>query len=203
MSTGVVILAAGESVRMDEPKQLLVYRGQTLLRHAVDTALSLPDAPVVVVLGAHVARLRQHLDGAPVIVAENPDWREGMGGSLRTGLSALLAAHPKISAVLFLVCDQPLVSPATLGNLIATHQRSGQAIVASEYEGALGVPALFARSLFPELLALSGAGGAQKVIQAHRQQALGVPFPEGSVDIDTPADYSQLRQYSTPAPTEK
>jgi len=192
MSTGVVILAAGESARMGEPKQLLAYRGKTLLRHTIDTALSLDGAAVVVVLGAHAAQIRAQLDDQRVLVAENPDWRNGMGGSLRTGLSALLAARPDVSAAIFLLCDQPLFSSDALGNLIATHERTGSAIVASEYGGALGVPALFARSMFPELLALKGDVGARQIIRAHRDQATGVPFQDGAVDIDTPADYARL-----------
>jgi molybdenum cofactor cytidylyltransferase len=197
MSTGIVILAAGESARMGEPKQLLAYRGKTLLRHTIDIAHSvarilLSASPIVVVLGARAGNLREQIDDADVIVAENPDWREGMGTSLRVGLNALLAAHPSIPAVIFLVCDQPLLTADTLGNLITTHERTGSAIVASEYGGALGVPALFARSMFPELLALKGDVGARQIIRAHRDQATGVPFQDGAVDIDTPADYARL-----------
>jgi molybdenum cofactor cytidylyltransferase len=204
MSTGIVILAAGESARMGEPKQLLAYRGKTLLHHAIDTALSLPGAPVVVVLGAHAAQIRAQLDEPRVLAAENPEWRDGMGGSLRAGLSALLAAHPGISAAIFLLCDQPLVSTTTLSNLVATQERTGHAIVASEYDGALGVPALFGRELFPELLALHGADGARQIIGTHRDQTIGVPFDDGAIDIDTPADYDRLRNslsdLSTPTP---
>ena len=197
MNTGIIILAAGESARMGEPKQLLPFRGKPMLRHAIDTALSISGAPVVVVLGAHAAQIRARLDEPCAIIAENTDWRDGMGSSLRVGLSTLVAAHPGISAVLFLVCDQPLLSATTLGILIATHQRSGRAIVASEYGGALGVPALFARSMFPELLAMDGAEGARQIIQAHRDQAVGGPCPDGAVDLDTPADYAPFSEQST------
>lgn len=197
MNTGIVILAAGESARMGEPKQLLPFRGKPMLQHTIDTALSISGAPVVVVLGAHAAQIRAQLDEPCAIIAENSDWRDGMGSSLRVGLSTLLAASPGIFAVLFLVCDQPLLSATTLGILIATHQQSGRAIVASEYGGALGVPALFARSMFPELLAMDGAGGARQIIQAHRDQAVGVPFPDGAVDLDTPADYAPFSEQST------
>lgn len=192
MSTGIIILAAGESSRMGEPKQLLPYRGTTLLHHAIATALSLEGAPVVVVLGAHADKIRAQLDEARVLIAENPGWHEGMGGSLRTGLRALLDAHPEISAVIFLLCDQPLLTPATLENLIATHGHTGSAIVASEYNGTLGVPALFTRIFFPDLLALDGADGARQILWTHRAHAIGVPFSEGATDIDTPADYARL-----------
>ena len=195
-STGIVILAAGESARMGEPKQLLMFRGKTLLHHTIDTALSISGAPVVVVLGAHAAQIRTRLDATCVLVEENSDWRDGMGGSVSTGLRVLLTAHPAISAVIFLVCDQPFLSATTLGVLIATHQQSGRAIIASEYSGALGVPALFARTMFPELLALEGNEGARQLIHAHRDQVVGIPFPDGSVDLDTPADYAAFSENS-------
>lgn len=192
MSTGIIILAAGESARMGSPKQLLDYHGKTLLRHTIDTALSLRGAPVVVVLGANAGKIRPTLTGLPVLVAENAGWREGMSSSVRTGLHALLAAHPSISAALFLLCDQPLLSPKTLRDLAAAHGRTGRAIVASDYDGVLGVPALFDHSLFPDLLALEGPGGAKQVISIYRNDAIGVPFDDGAVDIDTPADYACL-----------
>jgi molybdenum cofactor cytidylyltransferase len=192
MSTGIIILAAGGSERMGEPKQLLPFHDTTLLRHAVETAKAVPDAPVVVVLGAHLDALREHLAGTGVIIAENPDWRTGMGRSIVAGLSAMMATHPDVSSVIFMLCDQPLLSAETLDALIAGHRESGRALVASEYRGALGVPALFARSMFPELLTLAGTSGAQPMIEANRNQALAVPFPDGALDIDTPADYAQL-----------
>lgn len=201
MSTGIVILAAGESARMGEPKQLLPYRGTTLLQHSINTALSVQGATVVVVLGAHAAEIRAELDDPSVLVTVNPDWADGMGSSLRAGMRALLGAQPDVSAAIFLLCDQPRVSTPTLGNLISTHERTGFAIVASEYDGILGVPALFAREMFQQLLALRGSEGARQIIRAHRDEAIGVSFQDGAVDIDTPADYAQLcNELPTPIP---
>lgn len=201
MSTGIVILAAGESARMGEPKQLLPYRGTTLLQHSINTALSVQGATVVVVLGAHAAQIRAELDDPRVLVTVNPDWADGMGSSLRTGLRALLGAQPDVSAAIFLLCDQPRVSTITLDNLVSTHERTGFAIVASEYDGILGVPALFAREMFQQLLALRGSEGARQIIRGHRDEAIGVTFQDGAVDIDTPADYAQLRnELPTPTP---
>lgn len=200
MSIGIVILAAGESARMGEPKQLLPFRDTTLLRHAVETAHSIPGAPVIVVLGAHADQIRAELGESSAIVVENSRWPDGMGGSLREGLTTLLAAHSEISAAIFLVCDQPLLSATTLSSLVAAYQNTGSAIVASEYGGTLGVPALFARELFPELLALSGSEGARQIIHAHCDRTTSVPFPEGTIDLDTPTDYAAFREnfISTP-----
>lgn len=200
MSTGIVILAAGESARMGTPKQLLPCHGTTLLQHTIATACALPGSAVVVVLGAEAGKIRAQVEDSRVHFVENPEWCEGMGGSLRTGLQALLTVDPALSAVIFLVCDQPLLTVATLRTLLATHEQSGCAIVASDYGETLGVPALFASSLLPELLALRGTDGARQIIKAHRANAVGIPFPGGAVDLDTPADYTAFRDHPTPIP---
>lgn len=192
MKIGVVILAAGESARMGEPKQLLVHGGMILLKSAIATARAISTEPVIVVLGAHSEKIQLHLENEEVHVAENRDWRDGMGSSLKAGLNSLLAIAPSADAVVFLVCDQPLLSRETLEEIVAAHERTGSPIVAAEYGGTLGVPALFSRALFPELLALSGAEGARRIIQAHRSEVVAVPFPDGAIDLDTPADYSDF-----------
>ncbi len=193
MKTGIIILAAGESSRMGQPKQLLMHRGRTLLDHAVATAHALSCAPVAVVLGAHAERIRPRLREPRVIVAENPAWREGMGGSLSTGMRALTAAHPALSAVIVMLCDQPFVTAETLRALVAAHLREDAGIVASEYGDSLGVPALFTRAMFAELLALDGDEGARSVIRAHREHVATVAVPDGAFDVDTPGDYARLR----------
>ncbi len=194
-SLGIVLLAAGESARMGEPKQLLVYQGKTLLRHAVETALALPETPVVVVLGAHAEIIRSELDGLPVQIAENPEWRSGMGASLRAGLNGLLAACPQTAAALFLLCDQPYITPELLRRLEQAW-RQGANLAACRYETRLGVPALFDAALFPELLALEGAEGARQVLARHAAEAFAFPFPEGAIDVDRPEDYAALLRQS-------
>lgn len=179
---------------MGEPKQLLRYRGKTLIGHAISTALTLDDACIVVVLGAHAGKIRMELRSAPVVVAENPEWRKGMGGSVRTGLRALLDRQPESDAVIILLCDQPLVSAETLRGLIEANHRTGGAIVACDYGDTLGVPAFFTRGLFADLLALECAEGARKIFSAHGAEVITVPFPGGALDIDTPADYARLKK---------
>lgn len=176
---------------MGQPKQLLYYRGKTLLRHTIETAQALPDAPVVVVLGAHVAQILPELNGLHVFVAENADWHEGMGTSLRVGLNNLLTLYPETRAALFLLCDQPHVSPGLVQDLVRAW-RQGVKIAACAYAERLGVPAIFDASLFPELLALRGAEGAKPLLKRYAPQAVAIPFPEGQVDVDTPDDYASL-----------
>ena len=123
-----------------------------------------------------------------------------MASSVRTGLEALLT-EDGLEAVLFMVCDQLLVTPDILNSLVHAFEAGNHLIVASEYDGEIGVPALFGRTLFPELLALSGPEGARKVIHRHRSETLLIAFPGGTLDIDTPTDLtraSQTLQNSTP-----
>ncbi len=197
MKTGIVILAAGESARMGEAKQLLDFHGKTLLQHAIDTALAIPDARIAVVLGARADRIRNQCDRSPVLVVENPDWKTGMGSSVSSGLRGVLDDTPEIDGIIFLTCDQPHLTPSILTKLISARMDSACTIAAAEYDDSLGVPALFDKSLFPELLALDGASGARQVIRKHRDQAVAVPFPKGSIDIDTPSDYARLREPET------
>jgi molybdenum cofactor cytidylyltransferase len=189
---GIVILAAGGSSRLGQPKQLLLYRGKTLLRHTVDTALAVESAPVIVVLGAYAETIRAELAGLDVALIENSAWSEGMGSSVRVGLEALLAMHVEIGAVLFLLCDQPLLKVEMLRRLIERHREDGCAIAASEYGDALGAPALFDKRLFPELLTLPDAAGAKQIIERHREDAVVIPFAGGVIDIDTADDYKRL-----------
>jgi molybdenum cofactor cytidylyltransferase len=189
---GLVILAAGASTRLGRPKQLLPYRGRSLLRHAAETAAGSTCRPILVVLGAHAAALAGELSDLPVRAVENPRWPRGMGTSLRAGLEALEAVGPEVGAVVFTLCDQPRLSSATIDSLVRAHRDSGRLIVASEYGGVLGVPALFDRALFGEILALQEASGAKAIIAKRRPDVCGVPFPEGAVDIDTLQDYEQL-----------
>jgi molybdenum cofactor cytidylyltransferase len=199
-----IVLAAGGSTRLGRPKQLLDYRGTTLLRHSVSQALASRCHPVIVVLGADEERCRQELDGLDVHVALNPDWAEGMGSSIRVGVAALDAVAPETEAVLLMLCDQPLVTGARLDELVRRFAETGPpgATVASEYGGQPGVPALFPRARFGELARLDGAGGAKRLLRGDPSAPLvTVPCPEAVVDVDTAADYEALSQSASPAPS--
>ncbi|MEP6754327.1 MAG: nucleotidyltransferase family protein [Chthonomonadales bacterium] len=190
--TGIVILAAGESARMGQPKQLLPYNGRSLLRHATETALDVANSAVVVVLGAFADQIEPELAGLSITIAHNADWSTGMGGSLRCGLQELLRIEPGCDRVLFMLCDQPHLSTAHLELLIQSGNGQLERIVASEYSGDPGVPALCGKSYFSELLALDGSGGAKQLFKAHREHVVTVPFPDGDIDIDTLQDFAKL-----------
>jgi CTP:molybdopterin cytidylyltransferase MocA len=118
-----IVLAAGASTRLGEgrSKQLLLYRGRTLLRHSVEQALASSCRPVIVVLGAEVERCQRELAGLDVQVAVNPSWADGMGSSIRAGMTALASAAPGARGVVIMLCDQPLVTAAFIDRLAARY----------------------------------------------------------------------------------
>jgi molybdenum cofactor cytidylyltransferase len=194
---GIIVLAAGESSRMGEPKQLLRVAGETLLGRTVRAALETPCRPVVVVLGARADAVRDAVAAAEVRVVVNQVWAEGLSSSIRCGLRAL-AAIDEIGAAILLLCDQPFVTSEVIMRLVAAYHAQQTLLVAAEYEAAgeqtRGVPALFARRLFPELLALRGAEGARRLIRRHIAEATLVAVPEAAFDVDTPANYLAVSQ---------
>jgi len=191
-ASALMILAAGASTRLGRPKQLLPFRGRSLLRHAAETALASSCRPVVVVLGAFAGRLSGELSGLPVTVALNPQWNEGLSSSIRAGLKALPPEGAGPNALLIMLCDQPLISAQFLDRLVAVHLSGGSGIVAAEYGGEGGVPALFSRAYFPELAALRGSRGAKPIIVKYAKHAQRIPLPEAALDIDRQEDIECL-----------
>ena len=192
MKVGAVILAAGSSSRMGSPKQTLQFEGNSLLRRAALAALSAGCGPVVVVTGAHAELCRRELDGLDVREAFNASWESGMASSVRAGIEGLISMDAGVAAAVLLLCDQPHVTSHVISSLIAAHHASGRPVIASRYGGSFGVPALFSRTLFTELTQLEGMAGAKEVIKRHASEAHFLPFGEGSVDVDTPDDFSRL-----------
>ena len=188
---GVLVLAAGESTRMGRPKQLLPYRGSTLLRHAAETALATRLGPVLVVLGAEAERCRKALGELAIRTVINPDWPQGMGSSIRIGVEELERLLPPVGGVLILLHDQPAIPAERLQELVEA-RRAEDLIVAAGYGEVVGVPAYFRRDLFEELRALDGAAGARKIIEAHRSHVRRFELPEARFDIDTPVDFERV-----------
>jgi molybdenum cofactor cytidylyltransferase len=192
-TVGLIILAAGASTRMGTPKQLLPYRERSFIRYITEVAIASACQPIAVVLGANVERIKPEISQLPVQIVENQQWAEGMSTSIRVGLEALLAMNPNLDAVAIALCDQPFVSFPILDRIVEAYHLTGKPIIASEYSGTLGVPALFNRTLFSELMTLKSTEGAKKLIKKHIHQVFSVPFAEGAIDIDTPKDYEQLQ----------
>jgi molybdenum cofactor cytidylyltransferase len=191
-SVGAIILAAGRSSRFGQAKQLLPFQGESLVRHAVRSTIDGGCASVSVVVGGARDRIEIELRETPAFIVENREWQQGLGTSIRCGLRHQLKSRPELDAVVLLVCDQPFVDANTITALITQWENSRKAIVACRYADTLGVPALFDRACFEELLALPDKSGAKTLIESRNGCVAQVEFEKGAIDIDTPADFHRL-----------
>jgi CTP:molybdopterin cytidylyltransferase MocA len=175
MRVAAVILAAGASTRLGEPKQLAMLGGERLLERAVRVAVEAGCTPVVVVLGAEAERILAECDFRTADVVINEAWREGMAASIRAGVAAIAGV---CDAAVVMTCDQPAVTADHLRKLAAT---CGEVPAASAYAGRKGVPACFAAGHFAELMNLHGDAGARSLLES----AQAVDLESGELDIDT------------------
>jgi len=185
-----LLLAAGESARMGRPKQLLTYKNKTLLQHAAETALGI--TPVTIVLGANHEAHLQAINQLPVDYVINKNWQSGMGRSLKAGLTHCINNNPQLEAVIVMVCDQPLITRQHLEDLIAQHNTTTSNIIATEYALTLGVPALFKRDIFAQLLTIDDSHGAKKIITRNHNHVTSICFQNGAIDLDTEQDYQNF-----------
>lgn len=190
--TGLVILAAGESSRLGEPKQKLLYNGKTLLEQAVETGINSCCRPIIIILGAFVEEIQLNKEERPIFIYYNPQWKEGMASSVRLGIRMLQETEPMVTEAIIMVCDQPYVNSELLNDLINTKTTTGKDVVASSYNNTLGVPVLFDKKLFPELMSLEGNAGAKQLLIERKDSLVVLPFPLGGIDIDTQNDYKNL-----------
>ena len=194
LQIGLVLLAAGESRRLGKPKQLLKFNKKTLLRHSAETALASRYSPVCVVLGAKADEIKAEIADLPLEIVINENWQSGMSSSLKTGLKKLLEIAPNLSAIVVQLCDQPLINSMMLNRLAETYQKTHAPVVASEYAGTIGVPALFDCSIFDEILNLSADKGAQQIIKKYLAKVEKISIPEAEVDVDTKEDYEKIQR---------
>ena len=194
MRVAAVVLAAGGSTRFGKPKQLALFQGETFIRRIVAAAIKANCAPVVVVTGEDSVQVDLELSGLGVSIAANPHWQSGLGSSIGVGVRHAMNLAPDLDAALLLTCDQPFVNAAVLTQLMQLRLTTAKPIIASAYARTIGVPALFDRSCFPDLLRLKGDSGAKGIILARPHDVASFDFPVGEIDIDTAADYEKLDQ---------
>ncbi len=192
---GGILLAAGASTRLGQPKQLLEFSGETLIKRAARALISSQCDPVVVVVGAQYDEVIQELQGLAVNLADNTDWQAGMSSSISVGLEALLSLRADIDGVVVALCDQPFVSSRSIDKLINAFGQNPSSIVSASYNDINGVPALFAANMFPELRALTGDKGARSMIRNCRD-VTAVDMPEASFDIDTVDDVRRADDFN-------
>ena len=181
-SIQVLVLAAGAGTRFGSPKQLAAVNGVPMLRLALDRALSLAGAQVSVVLGAHAGEIAPVLGRLAVNVVVNRQWQEGMSSSIRAGVASVPGS---VGGVLLLLADQVGVSEGDLQRLCDAWRRNPGSIVAAQYGGGHGVPALFPRGQYALLLSLRGERGARALLRGGGLGIIGVQMPSAARDIDT------------------
>lgn len=189
---GVVILAAGSSSRLGRPKQLVEFQNKPLLQHMIDIVAPFHFNPSVLVLGANADQIRQATDLNSVTVLSNESWPEGIASSIRLGVSESMKLNESLESILFLLSDQPFVTTELIEELIQKHVEDNQRITACSYKNNIGVPAIFGKSFFTQLMDLKGDVGAKKIIAQNPEQVDSVVFEDGSFDVDTEEDYKEL-----------
>jgi molybdenum cofactor cytidylyltransferase len=186
-----IILAAGESKRFGDSKQLLDWNGKSFVRHIAETALSAGLEPVVVVTGFDAARIESALAGLNVKLAHNPDYQQGQSTSIKKGIEALPA---NIGSAVFLLADQPQIPVEVIRALVDSHTRGMQAILAPlVMEERRANPVLFDRATFPDLLNLKGDVGGRAIFDKHHVEYLFWYDEALLFDVDTREDYERLK----------
>jgi molybdenum cofactor cytidylyltransferase len=192
MRLSILILAAGNSSRLGYPKQLIEFEGQTLIERITEIALTVSE-DILIILGGNADMIKPKLERFEDTVSTvfNPDWQQGMGTSIRVGVEKLA---DKSDLILILLSDQPFISKVLLQNMMQVFANSQNPIVSCVYKKALGVPMLFDKTMFPELLNLNGERGAKSFLSHYKNSISMVDFPQGVFDIDTIEDVEKLKR---------
>ncbi len=195
----VVLLAAGGSRRLGEPKQLLDVAAEPLARRAARTALATDPSQALVVLGAHADAVWSAVADLPLARVDCDDWAAGLSASIRAGLRTL---DPTVDGALFVLCDQPGLTASHLHALVSRWRSDPERATASAYSGTIGVPAIIPRSWFHDLESMEGDRGARGLLRDRAAEVATVDAPSLSDDLDLPADVEHLRARSTRTPNQ-
>jgi len=184
-SLALVILAAGASRRFGAAKQLALMNGKPMLERVIDRCREIREVDLHVALGAHRDAIAARVNLAGVTVIHAVRWHEGMGSTIGDAASELQNTY---DGILFLAGDQPLVGPDQLAPMIMRWREHKDLSCCAVYNDTLGIPAIFPRRLFPELVALEGVHGARRLLLEQEGELLTFAIPEAGMDIDSPRD---------------
>ena len=187
-----ILLAAGTSSRMGSNKLLFDLHGESVVRSAARRALAGGVSPLLVVLGHQADRVRQELEGFPCRTVVNPEYEQGINTSLKAGVAALPQG---VQAAMVMLSDMPFVTPEMIVGMIDRYRSTEAPLVISDYEGVNAPPMLYDRSLFGELLAMTGEGCGRQVVKRHRHEAEVLAWPAAALaDLDVPDDYARWKR---------
>ncbi|WP_034045580.1 nucleotidyltransferase family protein [Wocania ichthyoenteri] len=189
----IIILAAGASKRMGTPKQLLKWGNSTLLGNTIETALKLSVKEVIVVLGANYNAIKKEIKHYPITILNNEDWQKGLGKSLAFGVEYITSSKQKVDGILVILADQPLINAQFLNKLIDEFNKKEHPIIATSYKNKkYGVPVIFDKIYFEELLTLNDDYGAKHLLKKNKS-LVKILIPElENLDLDLKADYESL-----------
>lgn len=195
LSVSGVILAAGKSTRMGQPKQLLPLHGRPLLQHVIDAAAESCLAEIVLVLGCCADEIRAAINlPRRMRVVVNAEFDAGQSSSLQLGLQNVDA---RAVAAAILLGDQPQVSSALIDRVTAAFVANPARIVRPVFASANGEipghPVILERSVWPAVMRLHGDEGARPLMKAHPEWVRGVAIEETAPkDVDTWDEYTRL-----------
>lgn len=189
----VVILAAGASNRMDEPKQLLKWGNSTLLGSTIEKAKMLNVKDVIVVLGANYLLISKIIKQSKITILNNVNWKNGLGSSIAFAVKHIMNDTIRTDATLFMLADQPFIEVDFLNTMINQFQEGKQSILATSYdENKYGVPVIFSKSYFKELIQLNDDKGAKHLLKKYKYHVKVLIPPAKNVDLDFKKDYLKL-----------
>ncbi|WP_445957265.1 nucleotidyltransferase family protein [Yeosuana sp.] len=189
---GVLILAAGNSSRMGVPKQLLKWKGTNLLQHTINVVNEV-NSENVLVLGANFEKIERNIKTDDIAVLFNENWKNGLGSSIVVGVNYIKESFPNIESVLIMLADQPLIDSNFLKELISIQSLNTNKIICTLYQNnRFGVPAIFNKTYFEDLLQLKDDKGAKELIQKYSNEVMSLNGINLTSDIDTLTDYEEL-----------
>lgn len=189
----VLVLAAGNSSRMQTPKQLLKIGDKPLLEHVLVKANAISKNDVLCVLGANATRIQQEIGTKNVVYIFNENYQEGLSTSIVSGITYLEKNYPNLEGVFILLADQPAIEIAYMKNLIELFSEHKNKIIASNYQKKNGVPAVFPKAFFNELKLLKGDFGAKEFLEKNKNVTIVSDVEVCLIDLDTKSDYENYK----------
>ena len=189
----LLVMAAGASKRLGQPKQFVKYKGETLIKRIVKEAIKTNVGDITVVTGFNHEEIVKEIHDFGVSIFSNPQWEEGLGASIRNGLAHVLKKAPDTNAILLTMVDQPFVDAEHLFKLVNAYDPSRPMIIASAYSGTFGVPVLIDSFYFEMMKKLKGDEGGKKIFVNYLKDIVEIPFIAGAIDIDEEVDLETLQ----------
>lgn len=186
----VVVLAAGGSTRLGQPKQLLTRQGETLVHRVVRLAREVTPAQVLVVVGANAQAVTSSIAGLDATPVTNHHWERGLASSLQVAGAHLL---PTVTAVMVVACDQPAIERSHLRALLSGARAATSTCAGTRHGNVLGVPAVVPRAWFTPVGAAGDRGFGARLRQLPVDTVHVLQAPELGLDIDTPEDLARAR----------